>query len=380
MIAAVALLSGGCGSDDPELFDASSPVQVPLGDANVNPSGDASSIFGNDAAAAPDSGFGPVFRADGGANAGGFPGPGSDGGMNPRADAGRDGGGAAPDGGSDAGGMGSDGGAAAPGMSAGCGKMPTLTSGMRSIQSGGKNRTFILRIPENYDRSKPYRLIFGFHWRGGTANDVDSGGTSGFTWSYYGLREQANNSTIFVAPQGNGNGWANPNNEDLTFVDDMVKLIQGDLCVDTTRLFALGFSYGGGMSYAVACGRPTVFRAVAVYSGSELSGCTGGTQPVAYMGLHGLRDPTLNISFGRAMRDKFVRNNGCTAQSPMEPSQGSLTHTCTSYAGCSSGHPVRWCAFDSGHTPAPLEGTTEGSGGGDKTWTKGEVWKFFTQF
>jgi poly(3-hydroxybutyrate) depolymerase len=378
MIAAVALLSAGCGSDDPELFDASSPVQVPLGDANVNPSGDASSVVGNDAAAAPDSGFGPVFRPDGGA--GGFPGPGSDGGMAPRADAGRDGGGAAPDGGADAGGMGSDGGAAAPGMSAGCGKAPTLTSGMRSIQSGGKNRTFIMRIPENYDRNKPYRLIFAFHWRGGTANDVDSGGTSGFTWSYYGLREQANNSTIFVAPQGNGNGWANPGGEDLTFVDDMIKLIQGDLCVDTTRLFALGFSYGGGMSYAVACGRPTVFRAVAVYAGAELSGCSGGTQPIAYMGMHGLGDPTLNISLGRAMRDKFVRNNGCTAQNPMEPSQGSLTHTCTSYAGCSSGRPVRWCAFDAGHTPAPVDGTTEGSGGGDKTWTKGEVWKFFTQF
>ena len=32
--------------------------------------------------------------------------------------------------------------------------------------------------------------------------------------------------------------------------DDLVKLIQGDLCVDTTRVFALGFSYGGGMSSA----------------------------------------------------------------------------------------------------------------------------------
>jgi hypothetical protein len=42
---------------------------------------------------------------------------------------------------------------------------------------------------------------------------------------------------------------------------------------------------------------------------------------------------------------------------------------------------VRLCAFDGGgHTPAPVDGQAIDSGGGDKTWTKAEVWKFFTQF
>ena len=183
--------------------------------------------------------------------------------------------------------------------SPGCGKTPTLTSGNRTIQSGGQSRSYILRIPDNYDNSRPYRLIFGYHWRGGTMQDVDGGGTSGAAWSYYGLRAQANNSAIFVAPQGIGNGWPNSGGQDLKFTDDMVALIQGDLCVDTKQVFALGFSYGGGMSYAIACARPAVFRAVAVYSGGVLSGCEGGTQPVAYLGIHGLGDGTLNISGGR---------------------------------------------------------------------------------
>ena len=51
------------------------------------------------------------------------------------------------------------------------------------IQSSGKSRSFILRVPVNYDNSRPYRLIFAFHWRGGTAGDVASGGTSGNAWS-----------------------------------------------------------------------------------------------------------------------------------------------------------------------------------------------------
>jgi len=264
---------------------------------------------------------------------------------------------------------------------AGCGQAPTLASGSHSIQSSGQNRSYILRVPANYDSNHPYRLIFGFHWNGGTANDVDSGGTDGYNWSYYGLRrlaDNANNGTIFVAPQGNGNGWGNPGGQDVTFVDDMLRQIEAGLCVDTAQIFSSGFSYGGAMSYALACARPTVFRAVAVYSGANLSGCSGGTQPVAYIGLHGLRDNVLPISLGRGLRDTFVRNNGCTPQNPPEPASGSLTHIVTAYSGCRAGYPVVWAAFDgAGHDPGPIDGCTCD---GWQTWTSGVVWSFFSQF
>ena len=137
---------------------------------------------------------------------------------------------------------------------AGCGKAPTLASGAHTIQSGGQNRSYILRVPANYDNGHAYRLMFGFHWYGGTGNDGDSGGTDGYNWSYYGLRrlaDSANNGTIFVAPQGNNNGWANPGGQDVTFVDDMIRQIEAGLCVDTTQLYAAGCSYGGAMSYAL---------------------------------------------------------------------------------------------------------------------------------
>ncbi|MGW3037152.1 RICIN domain-containing protein [Streptomyces sp. NPDC001178] len=270
---------------------------------------------------------------------------------------------------------------AAAAASTGCGKAPALTSGNHTIQSGGQNRSYILRVPAGYDNNHPYRLIFGFHWRGGTANDVDSGGTDGYNWSYYGLRrlaDNANNGTIFVAPQGNDNGWANPGGQDVAFVDALVNQIEAGLCVDTTQLFSAGFSYGGAMSYALACSRATVFRAVAVYSGANLSGCNGGNQPIAYMGLHGLRDNVLPISLGRELRDTFVRANGCTPQNPPEPANGSLTHIITTYSGCRSGYPVVWAAFDgAGHDPGPIDGST---GDGWRTWTSAAVWQFFTQF
>ncbi|HUS14359.1 MAG TPA: ricin-type beta-trefoil lectin domain protein, partial [Chloroflexia bacterium] len=265
------------------------------------------------------------------------------------------------------------------GTTAGCGKTPTLKSGAQSITTGGKNRSYILRIPDNYNNATPYRLIFGFHWNGGTANDVDGGGTSGYPWSYYGLRALSNNTAIFVAPQGFNNGWANSGGEDLTFVDDMIRRIEADLCVDTSQRFAMGFSYGGGMSYALACARATVFRAVAVYSGGQLSGCSGGAEPIAYIGLHGLRDPVLNISAGRSLRDRFVGNNGCTRQNPPEPAQGSLTHIVTYYSGCRDGYPVAWAAFDAGHTPGPVDGKPGDFEPGENSWTRPVVWDFFTR-
>ena len=63
----------------------------------------------------------------------------------------------------------------------------------------------------------------------------------------------------------------------------------------------------------------------------------------------------LNISQGRGLRDRFVRNNGCTAQNPPEPAAGSRTHIITTYSGCRAGYPVAWAAFDGGHTPGPVD-------------------------
>lgn len=264
------------------------------------------------------------------------------------------------------------------GPTAGCGRTPTLASGTRSIQSGGQNRTYILSIPSTYNNTRPYRLIFGLHWLNGTANDVATGGSDGAAWAFYGQKQLSNDGTIFVAPQGISNGWANTNGRDVTLIDDLISLVQADLCVDTAQVYAMGWSYGGAMSYALACARPAVFRAVVVYSGANLSGCSGGTQPVAYFGIHGTHDSVLNISSGRSIRDTFVRNNGCTAQSPREPAQGSLTHITTLYSGCRSGYPVQWAAFDGDHAPHPVDGTTATSG--TRTWTSAAVNSFLAQF
>ncbi|HWS38035.1 MAG TPA: cellulose binding domain-containing protein [Actinoplanes sp.] len=258
-------------------------------------------------------------------------------------------------------------GSAAAAPTAGCGKAPTLRDGTYTIQSGGRARTYILRLPSGYTNSRPYRLVVGLHWLNGSANDVVGNG-------FYGLQQRSGDSAIFVAPQGLDAGWANTGGRDVTLVDDILRTVENDLCVDTSQRFALGFSYGGAMSYALACARPTVFRAVAPIAGANLSGCSAPSGPVAYFGIHGIRDSVLNISQGRSLRDGFVRANGCTAQNPPEPASGSGTHITTAYTGCRAGYPVRWAAFDGDHVPLPLDRNAATS------WVSGEVWQFFAQF
>jgi poly(3-hydroxybutyrate) depolymerase len=168
--------------------------------------------------------------------------------------------------------------------SAGCGKTRALQDGTVTVESNG-SRSYILRAPDNYDANHPYRLVLAYHWAGGTAQQV-AGGTGATESPFYGLWDLANNSTIFVAPVGLGSGqntgWPNANGGDVAFTDAILAQLEAGLCIDTSRIFANGFSYGAGMSYALACARPDVFRGVALYSGALLSGCEGGTKPIAF--------------------------------------------------------------------------------------------------
>ncbi|KAL4866512.1 hypothetical protein BDV12DRAFT_187368 [Aspergillus spectabilis] len=253
-------------------------------------------------------------------------------------------------------------------VAAGCGDNPSLSNGYNSVDVNGQSRDYILQLPDNYSPNTRHRLVIGYHWRDGTMDNVAEGG-------FYGLSYlSAGDPTVFIAPQGFNNGWANTNGEDIAFTDALLETIQSDLCIDEDRIFATGWSWGGGMSYSAACSRPEVFRAVAVLSGAEISGCDGGNTPVAYLGQHGISDSVLPIDLGRTLRDHFVQLNGCDAAIPEEPTPGSGTHTVTDYTGCSEGHPVQWVAFDGDHVPTPNDA------GASESFTPGLIWDFFTQF
>ncbi|TRX91806.1 hypothetical protein FHL15_007359 [Xylaria flabelliformis] len=262
--------------------------------------------------------------------------------------------------------------------SSGCGNVPKLVGDptiAQLVTVNGKSRQYYLKTPENYDNNHPYRLIFTLHALGGTASQVVAGEGGYYAW--YGLPPLVNDTigAIYVAPDGLNNGWANQGGEDVTFISQVIEQIEADLCIDQNLRFSTGFSYGAAMSYSLACSLGEEIRAVAVLSGNpQISGCGGGTKPVAYYGQHGVSDQVLPMTGGREMRDQFVKNNGCASQTPQEPASGSGEYIKTTYSGCSADHPVVWVAFDGDHTPRPLESEST------QSFSPIETWEFFSQF
>jgi poly(3-hydroxybutyrate) depolymerase len=247
--------------------------------------------------------------------------------------------------------------------SPGCGAAEPLESGRFRIDINGTEREYVLDVPSSYDTNHPYRLIFAWHWVDVTANDVVSGepGPYGGLGPYYGLKALANETAIFVAPEGVDSGWLNENDVDIAFLRGMLERFNSNLCIDQGRIFSTGFSYGAMMSVAVGCEMGDVFRAIAPMSGSTGSGCNTKDSPIAYWSAHGALDTDIPPDYGWTAREIFLQRNHCEEQTTAtEPSP------CVAYAGCDDGYPVHWCEFDGDHTqwsnaPAPL-------------------WAFFTQF
>jgi polyhydroxybutyrate depolymerase len=247
--------------------------------------------------------------------------------------------------------------------SQGCGKDPPA-DGYDTIDVGGTTREYILRLPEGYDGTTPNRIIFTFHGASGSAVQVDNGDPPRSdldpTGPYYGIKDEADHQTIFVAGQALS-GWSNSNGRDIDYVRALLDRFEGELCIDESRIFATGFSMGAIMTITVACNLSDVFRAVAPMSGSLQNGCPEGGQHIAYWSSHGTSDTTIDISQGEAARDAFVQRNHCQAgTTPTEPSG------CVSYQGCDSGYPVDWCPFDGAHEPPPFSGSA--------------IWAFLSQF
>jgi poly(3-hydroxybutyrate) depolymerase len=257
-------------------------------------------------------------------------------------------------------------------QTAGCGKTPTLKNGTINITFSGASRKYILHLPDGYDNSTPYRLVFAFAESGSSAQSVADR-------KYFTMQTQdTKNSTIFAAPDavGSAGSWSKT---DVDFTDAILAQLEGDLCIDKTRIFSTGFSFGGAMSIALACTRADVFRAVAFFSGADLTGScpTTLTKPIAYWASQASQDSsgTPSPTSGRTIQKLAAAVNGCTADpNAINFPAAGQPHTCTIYKNCSAGHPTIYCVFDGAHGWEPKDP------GQSTSWAATEAWAFITQF
>jgi hypothetical protein len=148
----------------------------------------------------------------------------------------------------------------APRASAGCSKTP-LARGqykLNSTDGQGRVRSYQIVVPADYTGRAPLILAFAFHGAGGNGQDA-------LNWEIQETKE-AKSGAIFVAPDGipflnYGVGWNDSyGGYDIPLFDRMVAEIEDKYCIDTSRVVAYGFSWGGDFASALlsvaetACG------------------------------------------------------------------------------------------------------------------------------
>jgi len=274
--------------------------------------------------------------------------------------------------------------------SQGCGTSPTIPTNQYNngyhipISAANMQREYILNVPTNYNNTHPYKLIIAYHELNGNQDEM-------YHHDYYHLLPLANNSVIFVAPNGqksgsncktaDGCGWPNPNDSDIFLADAVVAQIEQNFCIDTDKIFATGWSYGASMSYETACERPLggtingvkgYIRAIAAYSAAQLSGNCKPSKPVAYYASHGTNDNVLNYNGGVTLCQNYAITDSCKWETPTKVTSGN--HVCTNMQGCMTGYPVEFCSFDGPHTPDPTDP------GQKVSWEYQNVWNFLSQF
>ncbi|MEJ7724001.1 MAG: PHB depolymerase family esterase [Ilumatobacteraceae bacterium] len=181
--------------------------------------------------------------------------------------------------------------------SSGCGTSPVraVLDQREVIDVDGVERWFLLSTPPEHDGQAPLPLVLDFH---GLSEGAEVHGLTSEMPAY-----AQEHGFVAVLPQGSGEPvrWAvepdAENNPDLRFVTRLLDRLEQRLCIDTSRVYATGFSNGAFLSSSIACALPDRFAAVAPIAGANIL-CDGFERPMPVFAVHGTVDPILVFNGG----------------------------------------------------------------------------------
>lgn len=211
----------------------------------------------------------------------------------------------------------------------GCGKAAPVTQGKSAdftITSDGLQRTYRLHVPVAYDPHIMIPLILSIHpYTGHAANQEQD-----FDQSFQADREhflvvypQATSRTDNGEPEWAIEGKYSPTVNDVLFFSDLLTTLQQHLCVDAQRIYAIGYSNGGGMANLLACKLAGRIAAVAPVAAAiyEIPGGCHPARPVPYLEFHGTGDPIVSYTGGSYLNfvpvmqtmQEWAMHDGCTS-------------------------------------------------------------------
>lgn len=279
----------------------------------------------------------------------------------------------------------------ATGPSGGCGT--TTQGGVQdrpsSVVVDGVTRSYTLTVPSVHvaGTTKPIPLVLDFHgllegWAG----------THPFATHFSTEAEAEGFAVAYPLGSNNGINWdvsTDENNPDLRFVDSLVAQLGRTMCIDRSRIYITGLSYGAFMTSMLMCMRPNTFAAAAPVAGMQAR-CTPTDRKVPFVTFHGTADPILPYPMFSDAPRSVAAGYGCagtptvqTLQPDPDPATGgAITRTtwdCTaagsaavSYVIGGGGHSwpgsefFSWIGFIVGPTATSLDATAV-------------IWDFFRQ-
>ena len=228
-----------------------------------------------------------------------------------------------------------------------------------SIGTGGRDRYFTLVLPEGAKRGRPMPTVVALH--GGLMN-----GNS--MRRIFGLDElAAQDPFVVVYPDAVGRRWNDgvsghtESADDVRFMRNLADHLVRKGVADPKRVYLLGVSNGGMMTYRVACQSPGIFAAYAAVIANMPKDIAdecrpGGGTPLII--INSTDDPVNPYEDGDVARwssgkvlstldtvDFWQRRNGCEGRSQEKPlpdkdnSDGS-TVLARQFAECRTGSPV----------------------------------------
>ncbi|MCH2107938.1 MAG: alpha/beta hydrolase-fold protein [Polyangiaceae bacterium] len=238
---------------------------------------------------------------------------------------------------------------------------------------------YIIQIPNSYDGSVEYPVIFAFH--GHTRTHIHCRDTD-----CMGLDDAARGEAVLVYMKSIGRGWVADEagfSEDslgrnLAFFDFVLDELRADYCIDEEQIFVTGTSSGGYFSNYLGCVRGNVLQGIAPVGGAipftDESTCESS---VAAMIIHGVDDPHVTFAAGQESRDFLRSAASCSpTESELEALHARIrtardarreTQECMTFQDCTES--ITWCE----HSVGGYDGSTHG-------WPPfaGEaIWSFF---
>jgi polyhydroxybutyrate depolymerase len=162
---------------------------------------------------------------------------------------------------------------------------------------GGRARSYRVYVPDSYDGTKAYPLVFLLHGASGTGRGMER---------FTGFNKLADADEIIVVyPDGINTVWndGRPNDpringaiDDVGFISHIIDTLSEQLNIDSKRVYSAGYSMGGMMSFRLSCELSDKIAAIASVASTfpgYLSQTCKSSPPKPTLVIQGTLDPVV---------------------------------------------------------------------------------------